>query len=157
MSDQPDDRELEEEIRRAAARLDPVPPELTAAAVDAFAFRDLDAELAELAFDSLLDADPATLVRGSAGPRLVSFTAGELSIDIEVAGAGPDRQLMGQIMPPGPVRVEFRRRDGATTSTEADELGRFSAASLRPGPLSLRVSGAAGQPRPAVVTDWLSI
>jgi hypothetical protein len=134
-----------------------VPPELIAAAVDAFAFRDLDAELAELAFDSLLDADPATLVRSSPGRRLLSFTTAELAIDIEVTGAGPERQVMGQIMPPGPVTVQFRHRDGATTTTEADDLGRFSAASLRPGPLSLRVSGTAGQARPAVVTDWLSI
>jgi hypothetical protein len=156
MSDHLDDRALEEEIRRAAARLDPVPPELIQAATDAFAFRDLDAELAELVFDSLLDADPATLVRGSAAHRLVSFQAAGLTIDIEVAGEGSQRQLMGQIIPPGSATVEIRQRDGVST-TEADELGRFSASALRAGPVSLRLRQAAGQPRPAVVTDWLSI
>jgi hypothetical protein len=159
MSDHSDDRtleELEKEIRRAAARLDPVPPELIQAATDAFAFRDLDAELAELVFDSLLDADPATLVRGAADHRLVSFKTAGLTIDIEVAGDGSQRQLMGQIVPPGPATVEIRHRDGVST-TEADELGRFSASALPAGPVSLRLRQAAGQPRPAVVTGWLSI
>jgi hypothetical protein len=64
---------------------------------------------------------------------------------------------MGQVIPPGPATVQFRHRDGTTTSADADELGRFSVASLRPGPVSLRLSGAPGQPGPAIVTDWLSI
>ncbi|HEX4060444.1 MAG TPA: hypothetical protein VHY58_05405 [Streptosporangiaceae bacterium] len=155
MTNQPDDRTVEEEIRRAAARLDPVPPELMQAATDAFAFRDLDAELAELVFDSLLDADSATLVRSSGDRRMVSFKTAELTIDIEVSRTGSDRQVMGQIMPPGPATVEIRHRNGVST-VDADELGRFSSAELRAGPLSLRLRQA-GQPGPVVVTDWVAI
>jgi hypothetical protein len=155
MSDEHDDQEMEEEIRRLAARLDPVPPELVQAATDAFSFRDLDAELAELAFDSLLDADQATLVRSSPDRRLVSFRTAELTIDIEVTRTGPQRQVMGQIVPPGPATVEIRHRDGVSV-IDADELGRFSSASLRAGPLSLRLRPA-GHPQPVIVTDWVSI
>ena len=69
---EPDD-ELEAELRRLAADREPVPAELVQAAVDAFGWRNIDAELAELVYDSLIDTDEASLVRGPPGQRLVSF------------------------------------------------------------------------------------
>jgi hypothetical protein len=154
--DEQDVRGLEEELRRIVARDDPLPAELVQAATDAFAFRDLDAELAELVFDSLLDADPATLVRSSPGRRLVSFRTAGLTIDIEVTEVGPGRSVMGQIIPPQRATVEIRGREGVSTA-DTDDLGRFESESLRPGPVSLRVWPAAGDAGPAVVTDWVSI
>jgi hypothetical protein len=156
MSDEPDDDPLEQELRGLAASLDPVPAELTQAAADAISWRDIDTELAELVFDSLLDADEATLVRGSADRRLVSFQTPALTVDVEVTRSGSGRDVMGQIVPPQRATVEIRHREG-TVTLEADELGRFSSASLRAGPMSLRVHPAAGGPGPAVVTDWVSI
>jgi hypothetical protein len=153
MRDEPDDDELEEELRRLAARVDPVPPELLHGAAGAFAWRDIDAELAELVFDSLIDSDEATLVRGSPDRRLVSFAAGGLTIDVEVTVTGPARTVMGQIVPPRRGRVDLRR-PGETVSVEADELGRFRSGPLPPGPLSLRLRTDEGAP---VVTDWLSL
>ena len=156
MSDAADDSTLEQELRRAAAHLDPVPPEVVAAAVDAFSWRDADAELAELVFDSLLDADQATLVRSSAGRRLVSFKTPGLTVDVEVTSAGSGRDIMGQIVPPQRASVQIRH-GGGTARTDADELGRFAAASLRAGPMSLRVSPAGGGTPASVITDWLAI
>jgi hypothetical protein len=156
MTDAPDDDELERELRQLAARLDPVPPEVVRAAEDAFSWRDIDTELAELAFDSLLDANQATLVRSSAGRRLISFKGPGLTIDVEVTNTGSGREVMGQIMPPQRATVEIRHQSGVVTA-EADELGRFRSASLRPGPMSLRLRPEADGARPAVVTDWLSI
>jgi len=152
MSDEPDD-ELTDELRRLAARLDPVPPELLDAAAGAFTWRDIDAELAELVFDSLMDTDEASLVRGAPERRLVSFTGGGLTIDVEVTSAGPERTVMGQIVPPQRGVVDIRRRQ-ETVSIEADELGRFRSGPLPPGPLSLRLRPAGGAP---VVTDWLAL
>ena len=152
MPDEPDDQ-LTGELRRLASRLDPVPPELLDAAAGAFAWRDIDAELAELVFDSLLDADEASLVRGAPERRLVSFTGGGLTIDVEVTSAGPERTVMGQIVPPQRGVVDIRRRQ-ETVSIEADELGRFRSGPLPPGPLSLRLRPAGGAP---VVTDWLAL
>ena len=94
------DDELEAEFRRLAADREPVPAELVQAAVDAFGWRDIDAELAELVYDSLVDADEASLVRGPPGQRLVSFAVGGVTIDVEVTSAGPGRTVMGQIAPP---------------------------------------------------------
>ncbi len=155
MTEEPDDNELEQEFRRLAARLDPVPPEFVQAASDAFSWRDIDAELAQLVSDSLLDAGPGTLVRGTPGRRLVSFQTPELTIDVEVTSTGSGREVTGQITPPQRATVEIRHPAGVVT-TGADEMGCFRWASLQPGPMSLRLSPARG-PQPAIVTDWLSI
>ena len=72
MSDEPEDDELEHELRQLAASGNPVPPELVQAATEALSWRNVDAELAELVFDSLLNTDEATLVRSWPGRRLVS-------------------------------------------------------------------------------------
>jgi hypothetical protein len=156
MSDEPEDDKLEHELRQLAARLDPVPPELVQAAADAFSWRNIDAELAELVFDSLQAADEAALVRGSPDRRMVSFSTPDLTIDVEVTITGSGREVMGQISPPQRATVEIRHRAGVV-SADADERGCFRSAAVAAGPMSLRLSPAAGRPRAAVVTDWLSI
>jgi hypothetical protein len=154
--DEPEDTELEEQLRQAAARFEPVPPELIRTAVGAYTWRTIDADLAELVFDSVVDHDDAALVRGPHPGRLLSFRSGGLTIDIEIAGVGPDRSLIGQLVPPQPAAVEIRQGTDART-VEADELGRFSAGPLRPGPTCLRCSVDAEGGRHAVVTDWVTI
>src|SRR5262245_32960657 len=135
MPHKPDDNELEDELRQLAARLDPVPAELAAAAADAFGWREIDAELAALVYDSVLDQDEAARVRGGAERRLVSFRAGDLTIDVEVASAGSGRSVIGQLEPPQRAAVDFRSHEGVV-STEADELGRFQSGTLPAGPMS---------------------
>jgi hypothetical protein len=159
MRDEPDEGlgELEYELRRAAARFEPVPPEFLDAAAAAFAWRDIDAELAELVFDSLADADDAALVRGSADRRLISFAGGGLTIDVEVTSTGQARTVMGQIAPPQRGMVDIRRQRD-TVTVEADELGRFRTGPLPPGPLSLRLRPASIADGPAlIVTDWFAV
>jgi hypothetical protein len=156
MSDERDDNELEEELRELAARIDPVPPLLMQAAIDALSWRDIDAELAELVFDSLFDADEASLVRSSADRRMVTFRTPGLTIDVEVSSAGSGRSVMGQIVPPQRARVEIRHREG-TTAIDADELGRFQSGTLQAGPVSLRLHPETAGGQPAVITDWVSI
>ena len=151
----PDD-ELEAELRRLAADREPVPAQLAQAALDAFGWRDIDAELAELVYDSLIDADEASLVRGPPGQRLVSFAVGGLTIDVEVTSAGSGRSVMGQIAPPQRATVDIRHpRD--TVTVETDELGRFESGPLPPGPASLRLRPPPGGEGPAIVTDWISL
>jgi hypothetical protein len=153
--DEPGD-ELERELRRLAADAEPVPAELIRAAVDAFAWRDIDAEIAELVYDSLLDAEEASLVRGPADQRMISFAAGGMTIDVEVTSAGPGRAVMGQIAPPQRATVDIRYRQD-TVTVEADELGRFRSGTLPHGPASLRLRPPPGDAGPAIVTDWISL
>ncbi|MEV5531934.1 hypothetical protein [Streptomyces prunicolor] len=138
---------LEEELRQAAAILDPVPAELRQFAMDAYALYDFDARLAELTFDSLVDAIP---IRGvTDAPRMLTFTAGELSIDVEVTSEG----LMGQVMPPQPAGIEVLGGPQALrpTTLTADAMGRFTSAAPPTGPFALRLR-AGGE---VVVTEWL--
>ncbi|MFE0514521.1 hypothetical protein [Streptomyces sp. NPDC058964] len=136
---------LEEELRRAAAILDPVPTELRQLAIEAYALHDLDAQIAELAFDSLVDAIP---VRGATDPpRMLTFRAGELTVDVEVTGEG----LMGQVLPPQPARIEVLGGPQAAAQVPVDAMGRFTSAAPPTGPFALRLR-AGGD---VIVTEWL--
>jgi hypothetical protein len=140
-----DDGLLEEELRQAAAILDPVPAELRQIAVEAYALHDLDARVAELTFDSLVDAIP---VRGATDPpRMLTFRAGEVTVDVEVTGQG----LIGQVLPPQPARIEVLSGPQAALPLTADDMGRFTADAPPVGPFALRLR-AGGD---VVVTEWL--
>ncbi|GAA5052440.1 hypothetical protein [Streptomyces similanensis] len=140
-----DDAVLEEELRRAAAVLDPVPAHLRQLAVEAYALHDLDARVAELTFDSLLDALP---VRGALDvPRMLTFQAGELTVDVEVTGDG----LLGQVLPPQPAAVEVLHGPRPGARLVADDLGRFAGDAPPTGPFALRLRTGAE----VVVTEWL--
>ncbi len=151
-----DDTGLEEELRELAARLEPVPEHLVQAAVDAYAWRTLDADLAEFVFDSLAERDEAAPVRGRQQERLLSFQASGLTIEGEVTAAGSSRRLIGQLVPPQRTVVEIRHQDEVVTLA-TDQFGRFIAESLPAGPVSLRCGPAAGDARSPVVTDWVPI
>ncbi|MEU6810136.1 hypothetical protein ABZ920_14295 [Streptomyces sp. NPDC046831] len=136
---------LEEELRQAAAILDPVPDALCQLAVDAFALHDLDARVAELTFDSLVDALP---VRGAADvPRMLTFSAGDLTVDVEVGEEG----LMGQVLPPQAAHVEVLSGPRPGAPLTADAMGRFTGPVPPGGPFALRLR-TGGQ---VVVTEWL--
>jgi hypothetical protein len=156
VDDEPDDARLEEELRELAARLEPVPDRLVQAALDAYAWRTIDAELAELAFDSLADQDEAALVRGQQQERLLSFRARGLTIEVEVSAAGPARRLIGQLVPPQRAEVEIRHQD-ETMTVATDEFGRFIADRMAGGPVSMRFGITAGEGRSPVVTEWIPI
>ncbi|MEU8473396.1 hypothetical protein AB0F30_36990 [Streptomyces sp. NPDC029006] len=136
---------LEEELRLAAAVLDPVPAELLQSALDAYALHDLDARLAELTFDSLVDALP---VRGGTdAPRMLTFRAGEVTVDVEVTADG----LIGQVLPPQPARIEVLGGPRAPRPVAADTLGRFTSDTRPAGPFALRLRAGAE----VIVTEWL--
>ncbi|MFI7498597.1 hypothetical protein ACIBVL_08730 [Streptomyces sp. NPDC049687] len=136
---------LEEELRRAAAILDPVPAELRRIAVEAYALHDLDARIAELTFDSLTDAVP---VRGAVDvPRMLTFHTGDLTVDVEVTEEG----LLGQLLPPQPASVEVLHGPRAGASLTTDDMGRFACDAPPTGPFALRLR-AGGE---VVVTEWM--
>jgi hypothetical protein len=161
MTDDPQalDQELDDELRRIAARLDPVPDALVRAAEAAFTWRGVDAELAELAFDSLAERGSLALVRSGGEPRLLTFRAADLAIEVEImppaAAGGPHSRLIGQLVPPGPARVQVRHPEGVL-EVEADELGRFAAERVSAGPVSLRCEQTGAGQAP-VVTEWVPI
>ncbi|MFH0172793.1 hypothetical protein ACIA6D_01455 [Streptomyces cacaoi] len=136
---------LEEELRQAAAILDPVPAELRRAAIEAYTLHDLDARIAELTFDSLVDAIP---VRGAVDvPRMLTFHTGGLTVDVEVTDEG----LMGQLLPPQSASIEVLHGPRAGAPLTADDMGRFACDTPPGGPFALRLRTGAE----VVVTEWL--
>lgn len=144
---EPADRELLTVLRGVLEETDPVPAPLVEAAQASFTWRTVDAELAELTADSVLDG---AAVRSAEAPRLLTFTAGAISLVLEVVG----RRLMGQIVGPRPEEVEIRHAGGSLT-VPADDYGRFRAAPVPPGPISLACRFA-GSRRP-IVTSWVTV
>jgi hypothetical protein len=121
-----------------------------------YGLRAVDAELAALSSDSGLSAESG--MRAVAAPRLAVFEVAGLSLQIEIeieaepgARSGLWR-LVGQLTPAGPARIGIRHQDGAVSWTDADDRGRFSAAQLPGGALSLRCERP-GQP--AAATEWI--
>lgn len=141
-----DDDALLTELRALAGRVDPIPADAVAAARSALAWRTMDAELAEL----VEDADDALAgVRSGDQATLLTFRAGSLTVELEVLPAGRRRRLLGQLVPPAEGTVDVRH-GGGTAVVVADEVGRFTADDVAPGPVSLRCSTASG----VVETDW---
>jgi hypothetical protein len=155
----PDDRKQDEgelllvELQRLVNRLDPVPEAVDEAARVAFTWRTIDAELAELTRDSLLEETPAG-VRGAEGARMLSFESPRLSVELEVADLGQQgRRLVGQLVPPGPATIAVDHTGGHVDAA-ADELGRFVVDGLRPGPARVRCRMADGA---EIETEWTQL
>jgi hypothetical protein len=80
----PEDLELLAVLGEVWEQIDPVPAVVLEAARGAFAWRDVDAELAELILDSRLEE---TAVRSLDGPRMLTFAADEVTVEVEVSVA----------------------------------------------------------------------
>ncbi|WP_433239919.1 hypothetical protein ACQPYK_33545 [Streptosporangium sp. CA-135522] len=138
------DAAIEDELRHAAAIIDPVPANLLQAAVEAYSLNALDVELAELVFDSLIQSAP---VRGTDQPRLLTFRGHGLTLDMEITAG----RLVGQLIPPQTAEIEVLGR--RSTTVTADAAGRFTCDHVTPGPLSLHCrTGEA-----AIATEWLTV
>ncbi len=136
-------------LRDAAQRFDPVPPEVVAAAKGAYTWRTIDDELAALTFDSLVD-DALAGVRGS-GPRALTFEAGDVVIDLEIAETAGGRVVHGQATG-GLTSMELDvPGEPEPRAVELDALGRFTVTIATAGPVRLR-----GRRGDAVVsTSWI--
>src|SRR5437762_11114526 len=144
---------LIDELRSVVAELDPVPDRVLAAARGSFTWRTIDVELAALAYDSVLDEDRLALVRSGDAARLLTFETPELSVELEVTVVGKQRRIVGQLVPPSAGVVELRHAGGLLT-LDADELGRFAAEGVEPGPVSLRCRAAGAA---AIATEWTTV
>ena len=135
-------------LRRGLEAGDPVPSDVTAFAKAAFTWRDIDAELAELEFDSA-DEDVPTGVRSSATARMISFQVGQWMLDVEYDEA--NGRLMGAISPEATYSIELHTT-GALFTTESDDAGRFEAEGIVSGPLGMVLRFTEG---PVVKTQWV--
>jgi hypothetical protein len=161
VSDQADpDEPLVAELRELFAVADPVPPLVTEVAKASLGWRTLDAELAELLTDSLLDEGALVGARGGGDEglpvRSVRFRARANTIDVDVHTDGEERLLMGQITPPVTAQVVIQTTSRTIASVESDELGRFRV-KLETGGLIRLVINDGPELGTHVVTSWITI
>jgi hypothetical protein len=143
-----DDAALLAELHEALRAAKDVPAEFVAAGKAVWGATDLDAELAELVYDSV--REPAGVRTDNAALRALTFASPTQIIELEIGDSG----LQGQLVPPSCCRIEVEARRGGTASAISDELGYFSLASVPDGPFRLRCRVGAGT---VVVTSWITI
>jgi hypothetical protein len=145
-----DDDQLLALLQEAQREGREVPPSFTEAGRNAFAWRGIDAELAQLTYDSELDQDAAGVRAEAASIRALTFTSPHLTIELEV---GEDA-LLGQLVPTGEGTIEVLTRAGVTALIPVDEVGCFPVSPIPASPFRLRCRTAAG---PSVVTGWITL
>jgi hypothetical protein len=143
-------------LRAVVSGADGVPAEMIAAARASYMWHTIDAELAELAYDSLVDAGARAVVRSSGGARVLAFESATLAIELEATGTGGARRVVGQVIPPQRARIDVRHAGGVTT-VDTDHLGGFAAGELTPGPASIRCKAVLDGGPTVVDTDWFLI
>jgi hypothetical protein len=146
-----DDDGLFDLLVRSLAITDPVPAPVVAAAIGAETWRTIDAELAELVFDSALEATGTRSATAAPATREVTFRAGDVEIELLVAD-GPGG-IEGQVVPRVGELAELVSQESAFGNRTApiDELGRFRFDVVPTGPVRLGIRLPSGW----VHTSWV--
>ena len=148
------DEALVARLKELADQVDPVPELVLESARAAFLMRRIDAELAELVRDSAVDRSPV-LVRDAdsdSAVRLLSFEAGEVSIEVQVTETEGARTLLG-VVDGATGSVEVETMNGRSTAG-IDEHGRFTVHEVPPGTVRLHVQAPDGT---TVTTSWVTL
>jgi len=146
-----DDEELMAALREAMKAREAVPDWFVETGQSAYAWHNIDAELAQLTYDSSRDTERAAVTRSeNASIRALTFTSAHLSIELEIT----EGSLLGQIIPPRGGTIEVLTSAGASTTTPVDEIGCFSVVPIPAGQFRLRCRTTDGTD---VLTGWITV
>lgn len=150
MSDHPtEEQRWLTDLGEALAEADRVPRAVREAGYGVYAWRTIDAELAELAHDSLTEDPELVGSRALAvGPRTLTFATAEVTLELEAREA----ELLGQFAPPRAGELTVTLWDGTSRSFPVDELGCFVVDPVPSVPFRLRLTG-----EPGLATGWLTL
>lgn len=144
------DEQLLRSVGAAIAAAEEVPASVIEAAKASFTWRTVDAELAELVFDSA--AEELVGVRSTPdSTRQMTFRAPGVEIEVAILSEG-SRRIIGQLVPPQQAEIELRYGT-ETKRVQSDHLGRFALHDVPVGPISLRC--IFGDDASVVQTDWM--
>ena len=151
MRDGWDDERLLAALGEALKASEDVPSWFVETGKNAFAWHNIDAELAQLTYDSHEDRREAAVMRSeTASVRSLTFTSAHLTVELEVA----ENSLLGQIIPPRGGTLEIHTKAGMISTTEVDEIGCFAVDPIPDSPFRLRCRTADGTD---VLTGWITI
>lgn len=146
-----DDGELLARLQQALQRRQSVPVEFMEAARNAYAWHNIDAELAQLTYDSVHGGQLATATRAEdAQIRALTFTSARLTIELEVT---PDA-VLGQVVPMQMATLEVQTHAGEESAIGTDEIGCFAIRPLPRSPFRLRCRASGGVD---VLTGWITL
>jgi hypothetical protein len=138
-------------LGEALAAREAVPAWFVEAGKSAYAWHNIDAELAQLTFDSLRDAEVTASTRSeSASIRALTFQSARFTIEVEIT----DDTLLGQLIPPQGGTAEMQTQAGHIGTTSIDDAGCFVIEPKPDSPFRLRVRT---EDQADVVTGWLTI
>jgi hypothetical protein len=144
----PDEGELLAALCEALHAREEVPEWFVETGKNAYAWHNIDGELAQLTYDSHGDRERAAAVRSeTASIRALTFTMATLSIELEVA----ETSLLGQIIPARAGTLEVHTTAGVTSSP-VDEIGCFAVDPVPASPFRLRCRTEDGAD---VLTGWI--
>ena len=145
-----DDDELLAALGEAIQAREEVPEWFVETGKNAYAWHNIDAELARLTYDSSRDRDAVAVVRSEAASiRALTFTSAQLSIELEVTAGS----LVGQIIPPRAGTLEVHTTAGVASSP-VDEIGCFAVTPIPNSPFRLRCRIEDGTD---VLTGWITL
>jgi hypothetical protein len=147
-----DDEEILGQLRQAIRARQAVPADFISAAKNAFAWHNIDAELAQLTYDSIRDAGlaPAMRTAEAASIRALTFTSTRLSIELEVTA----HSLVGQVVPAQSAMIRVLSRSGEEVEVPADDIGCFRIYPIPPQPFRLQCRTQAGVD---ALTGWITL
>ena len=140
-------------LREAITARDNVPARFVETGKNAYAWRNIDAELAQLTYDSVIDERMVAATRSGdgvdPGPHL------HLGLICRWNSRSARTSLLGQIIPPRAGALEIHTGGGNETATTVDEIG-----CLRRGPQAGRLVPVALPHRrtaPTCMTGWINL
>ena len=147
-----DDEELLAALGEALKAREAVPEWFVETGKNAYAWHNIDAELAQLTYDSDSDQDRDLVVAvrsETASIRALTFTSTRLSIELEVG----ESTLLGQFIPPRAGTLEVHTTAGVT-SWPVDDIGCFVVEPIPASPFRLRCRAEDGVD---VLTGWITL
>jgi hypothetical protein len=148
-----DDEQLLAALRESMRARQMVPDAFIDIGKSAYAWHNIDAELAQLTYDSSRERDRdqvASTRSETASIRALTFTSAHLTLELEVT----DGTLVGQVIPARAGTLETQTGAGAITSTPVDEIGCFAVEPIPASPFRLRCRMADGTD---VLTGWITL
>ena len=146
-----DDEQLLAALKESLRARRAVPPGFAEAGKSAYAWRNIDAELARMTCDSVRDIGRTPSLRSElASIRALTFTSAHVIIELEVS----EESLLGRVIPAREGTVEVQTRAGTAATVPVDKLGWFPIHPIPASPFRLQYHAADGID---VLTAWITL